>query len=88
VAGQAAPPQQHCPNVSVDPTAGIKNPKRKKEPGSQVWTEEERKVKFGRWRAIDDQSGNAAVFRIIVFYLLSPNAGLLLGRYFSRADIG
>jgi hypothetical protein len=51
-------------HVAVDPTVGVKNPKRRKGPGFPVWTEEDAAAYDKRWPS----GTKERVWRDVLFY--------------------
>ena len=70
-----------CP---VDPTVGVKNPKRKKGPGFPVWTEEDARAYDRRWPI----GTKERVWRDVLFYTgLRRGDAVQLGRQHVRDGI-
>jgi integrase len=71
-------------HVTVDPTVGVKNPKRRKGPGFPVWTEEDAAAYDKRWPI----GTKERVWRDVLFYTgLRRGDAVTLGRQHVRDNI-
>jgi len=71
-------------HVAVDPTAGVRNPKRKKGPGFPVWTEDDATAYDKRWPV----GTKERVWRDILFYTgLRRGDAVTLGRQHVRDGV-
>jgi integrase len=71
-------------HVAVDPTVGVKNPKRRKGPGFPVWTEEDAAAYDSRWPV----GTKERVWRDVLFYTgLRRGDAVTLGRQHVRDGI-
>jgi integrase len=71
-------------HVTVDPTQGVKNPKRKKGPGFPVWTEEDAAAYDKRWHI----GTKERVWRDVLFYTgLRRGDAVRLGRQHIRDGV-
>jgi integrase len=72
---------QGAGHVTIDPTAGVKNPKRKKGPGFPVWTEADAAAYDRRWPI----GTKERVWRDVLFYTgLRRGDAVILGRQHVR----
>ena len=71
-------------HVAVDPTVGVKNPKRRKGPGFPVWTEEDAAAYDKRWPL----GTKERVWRDVLFYTgLRRGDAVTLGRQHVRDNV-